>query len=284
MADSTDRAEKSTVGRRDFFKGAAPGAAGLVVTTRTEQRPRRPPLRLPPVTLPTDAHDLAYAQAQSTVVRREVVTPQGRPASDFMVDVLKKIGFEYAAINPGSTFQGLHESLINYGKNTRAGAPDLPARGSRRRHGARLRQGRRQADARRRARHRRPAALVDGAVPGLGRSRAGRPDRRPPPQSIRRDQPSAQRAGHGPARAQLRQVRRRGDDARAVRGVGDARVHDRDDAADGPGRADGRRGAAGVDRHERAAHSRAASAGAAAGRCRRRPRSGAHCWSTPRVR
>jgi thiamine pyrophosphate-dependent acetolactate synthase large subunit-like protein len=39
-----------------------------------------------------------------------------------MVDVLKKIGFDYAAINPGSTFQGLHESLINYGKNT---APEL---------------------------------------------------------------------------------------------------------------------------------------------------------------
>jgi thiamine pyrophosphate-dependent acetolactate synthase large subunit-like protein len=47
---------------------------------------------------------------------------QGRPASDFMVDVLKKIGFEYAAINPGSTFQGLHESFVNYGKNT---APEL---------------------------------------------------------------------------------------------------------------------------------------------------------------
>jgi thiamine pyrophosphate-dependent acetolactate synthase large subunit-like protein len=39
-----------------------------------------------------------------------------------MVDVVKKIGFEYAAINPGSTFQGLHESLINYGKNT---APEI---------------------------------------------------------------------------------------------------------------------------------------------------------------
>ena len=39
-----------------------------------------------------------------------------------MVDVLKKIGFEYAAINPGSTFQGLHESLLNYGNNS---APEL---------------------------------------------------------------------------------------------------------------------------------------------------------------
>ena len=116
MADSIDR--------RDFFKGAALGAAGLVVTTEKAADAVAAPAA-PPVTLPTDphAHDLAYAQAQSTVTTPPTrVTTQGRPASDFMVDVLKKIGFEYAAINPGSTFQGLHESLINYGKNT---APEL---------------------------------------------------------------------------------------------------------------------------------------------------------------
>ena len=116
MADSIDR--------RDFFKGAALGAAGLVVTTEKAADAVAAPAA-PPVTLPTDphAHDLAYAQAQSTVATPPPrVTTQGRPASDFMVDVLKKIGFEYAAINPGSTFQGLHESLINYGKNT---APEL---------------------------------------------------------------------------------------------------------------------------------------------------------------
>jgi acetolactate synthase I/II/III large subunit len=116
VADSIDR--------RDFFKGAALGAAGLVVTTEKAADAVAAPAA-PPVTLPTDphAHDLAYAQAQSTVTTPPTrVTTQGRPASDFMVDVLKKIGFEYAAINPGSTFQGLHESLINYGKNT---APEL---------------------------------------------------------------------------------------------------------------------------------------------------------------
>src|SRR5204862_1477209 len=39
------------------------------------------------------------------------------PGSDFMVDVLKAIGFEYIAANPGSSFRSLHESLINYGGN-----------------------------------------------------------------------------------------------------------------------------------------------------------------------
>ena len=35
-----------------------------------------------------------------------------------MVDVIKAMGIEYVAFNPGSSFEGLHESLINYGKNS----------------------------------------------------------------------------------------------------------------------------------------------------------------------
>ncbi|MDH4063975.1 MAG: thiamine pyrophosphate-binding protein [Acidobacteriota bacterium] len=45
-----------------------------------------------------------------------------RPGSDFMVDVLKALDLEYVAANPGSSFRGLHESIINYGGNR---APEL---------------------------------------------------------------------------------------------------------------------------------------------------------------
>lgn len=41
------------------------------------------------------------------------------PGSDFMVDVIKSLDFDYLATNPGSSFRGLHESLINYGGNTK---------------------------------------------------------------------------------------------------------------------------------------------------------------------
>jgi thiamine pyrophosphate-dependent acetolactate synthase large subunit-like protein len=44
------------------------------------------------------------------------------PGSDFMVDVIKTLGFEYMATNPGSSFRSLHESLVNYGGNK---APEL---------------------------------------------------------------------------------------------------------------------------------------------------------------
>ncbi len=40
-----------------------------------------------------------------------------RPGSDFMVDVLKTLNFEYLCANPGNSFRSLHESLINYGGN-----------------------------------------------------------------------------------------------------------------------------------------------------------------------
>jgi thiamine pyrophosphate-dependent acetolactate synthase large subunit-like protein len=36
-----------------------------------------------------------------------------------MVDVLKSLDFEYVCANPGSSFRGLHESLVNYGNNSR---------------------------------------------------------------------------------------------------------------------------------------------------------------------
>ena len=36
-----------------------------------------------------------------------------------MVDVIKALGFDYVCANPGSSFRALHESLVNYGGNSR---------------------------------------------------------------------------------------------------------------------------------------------------------------------
>jgi len=38
-------------------------------------------------------------------------------ASDIIVDLLHAYGLEYAALNPGASFRGLHDSLVNYGGN-----------------------------------------------------------------------------------------------------------------------------------------------------------------------
>ncbi len=44
--------------------------------------------------------------------------PVPKYGSDFIVDLLKALGVEYAAFNPGSTFRGIHDSLVNYGGNS----------------------------------------------------------------------------------------------------------------------------------------------------------------------
>jgi len=41
--------------------------------------------------------------------------------SDLVVDLLRAAGIEHVAINPGATYRGLHDSLVNYGK----GQPEL---------------------------------------------------------------------------------------------------------------------------------------------------------------
>jgi thiamine pyrophosphate-dependent acetolactate synthase large subunit-like protein len=41
------------------------------------------------------------------------LTPR-RYGSDFIVDILRQYGIPYAAFNPGASFRGIHDSLINY--------------------------------------------------------------------------------------------------------------------------------------------------------------------------
>src|SRR5262249_52215136 len=50
--------------------------------------------------------------------------PAGTPGygSDLVVDLLRAIGVEHVAINPGATFRGVHDSLVNYAG---AGGPEL---------------------------------------------------------------------------------------------------------------------------------------------------------------
>ncbi|MCZ6625612.1 MAG: thiamine pyrophosphate-binding protein [Deltaproteobacteria bacterium] len=40
-----------------------------------------------------------------------------RFGSDLIVDLLKVLGIEYVALNPGSSFRGIHDSLVNYNGN-----------------------------------------------------------------------------------------------------------------------------------------------------------------------
>ena len=98
--------------RRNFLKGAAAtGAAALVPNPRPARAQEAKPAR---ASAPSAAAREADGSAPPATV--EVLTGD-RPGGDFMVDVLKSLGFEYVCANPGSSFRGLHESLVNYGGN-----------------------------------------------------------------------------------------------------------------------------------------------------------------------
>ena len=48
---------------------------------------------------------------------QKIEKPRAEWGSDVVVDLLKAFEIEYIAINPGATFRGLHDSLVNYGGN-----------------------------------------------------------------------------------------------------------------------------------------------------------------------
>ena len=119
-ADSTAASamtELASVPRRAFLQtGAALAGAALVAAPAREaeaQPAARDPARMPLMTAEAEAAPPADVQ---------VIGGDERCGSDFMVDVIKSLDFEYICANPGSSFRGLHESIINYGGNR---APEL---------------------------------------------------------------------------------------------------------------------------------------------------------------
>ena len=104
------KSKKESVNRRDFLRAAAASTAALVVhPSSADAAPAKPPRgsAAPPLLRP------AATEAEPGV---NVLTVD-RPGSDFMVDVLKSLDFEYLCANPGNSFRSLHESFINYGGN-----------------------------------------------------------------------------------------------------------------------------------------------------------------------
>jgi acetolactate synthase-1/2/3 large subunit len=98
--------------RRRFLKTAAASAAIAVAKPGTGK-----------------AQEIAQAprNASAPVLGRPAAAPAAlvvdeaktidRPGSDFMVDVIKSLGFEYMFGVPANTYMSFQESIVNYGKN-----------------------------------------------------------------------------------------------------------------------------------------------------------------------
>jgi acetolactate synthase-1/2/3 large subunit len=106
---------RTDVSRRKFLAGVAVAGAAASTTTANAATPGTAAdvKRLPAALAPT-----AHQVAAETSVPKEMPHLVGKPNSDFMVDVIKSLKIEHIYSNPASSFRGLHESLINYGKNS----------------------------------------------------------------------------------------------------------------------------------------------------------------------
>jgi len=117
MTQSRDSKEASIERRRFLKHGTLAGAAAIIgskgpadaqaqSTTVGEATAR--PATTPLMTAEAEPAPPAHVQ---------VLGANERSGSDYMVDVIKSLNFDYICANPGSSFRGLHESLINYGGN-----------------------------------------------------------------------------------------------------------------------------------------------------------------------
>jgi acetolactate synthase-1/2/3 large subunit len=98
--------------RRNFLKSATlAGAATLAapVAATAQGNAPRPALK---AAVPGPRQIAVETQPPS----KDPVN-QSSSGGDFMVDVLKTLDFDYLAMNCASSFRGIHEALVNYGKN-----------------------------------------------------------------------------------------------------------------------------------------------------------------------
>jgi thiamine pyrophosphate-dependent acetolactate synthase large subunit-like protein len=121
---SNDDDSRKLVARRGFLKGAATtGAATMAVgvpalaEARTQANGKAPSGgggKPAPVPAP-NAAGLAREAGANPPLPAGQAKRVSRPGSDLMVETLKRMGVEFVTSNNGSSFEGLQESIVNYG-------------------------------------------------------------------------------------------------------------------------------------------------------------------------
>ena len=113
----------SGVDRRAFLAGMATAGAA-VVAVKPAGAEAAGPAQKPVAKVAAPPAEVAAADTGSTLATDP--TPHfaetdkvhvGNPGSDYMVDVIRNLPIDFIIATPGSTFRGIQESFVNYGKN-----------------------------------------------------------------------------------------------------------------------------------------------------------------------
>ena len=109
-------AGKHGVSRREFLAGAS--AAGAALAGPHAADAQTPPGSAAPPAPPSGAELAREHGALDDYTPEEAARYfVDDPASDVMLDVLRSLDVDYVTTNAGSSFRGLHESILNYGGN-----------------------------------------------------------------------------------------------------------------------------------------------------------------------
>ena len=120
----TSKDKSEGVNRREFLSSATAATAGVAAAALTK------PAAAQQAGEETGAQMAAVVPPSAAAEAMENDPPAGysaeeareyfvkHPGSDFMIDVVKDLDLEYITTNPGSSFRGIHESIVNYGGNS----------------------------------------------------------------------------------------------------------------------------------------------------------------------
>ena len=117
----SEKKSRDGLDRRSFLKKAAVATTTPAVlslrtgTAKTKTQPAEPSTPVSPPSSNTAALEVENPSEFNEAEQSRYFVDN--PGSDFMVDTIRSLGINYIASNPGSSFRGLHESVINYGGN-----------------------------------------------------------------------------------------------------------------------------------------------------------------------
>ena len=115
---SNDKGDR--VNRREFLSSAAAAGVAAASLTNAQSAAAQQTGQSSAATPPTEAQ-LAMEYDDPSGYSAEEIDEYfvKYPGSDFMVDVIKALDIDYITTNPGSSFRGIHESIVNYGGNSK---------------------------------------------------------------------------------------------------------------------------------------------------------------------
>ncbi len=106
--------------RRSFIAGIATAGAGAATASMSPAAAATASARVPAKSPLPDNVQVAAETGNPAAVAGSIDRWHVHNAgSDYMVDCLKHVGYDYLTCMPGSTFRGIHESIINYGGNSK---------------------------------------------------------------------------------------------------------------------------------------------------------------------